>query len=108
MHEPQDQIATLEAEIESLSDRAERCRKIILLAKRGAFAGGLVLVSLLVGLIRSSPVLLVASLIAVVSGIAVAGTSQGTLDALRTSIAERERLRTEIIDHRKLWTVEED
>jgi len=33
MHEHEDQIATFEAEVESLSDRAERCRKIIILAK---------------------------------------------------------------------------
>ena len=98
MHEPQDQIATLEAEIESLSDRAERCRKHIILAKLGALAGGLVLIALVLGLVRSSPVPLVTSLTAVLGGIALAGSSQSTLDALRMSIAERERLRTEIID----------
>jgi uncharacterized membrane protein len=105
MHEPQDQIATLEAEIESLSDRAERCRKTIILAKLSALAGGLVLIALVLGLVRSGPALLVASLTAVVSGIALAGSSQSTLHALRTSIAERERLRTEIIDLLGLQTI---
>src|SRR5215213_685969 len=76
MHEPQDQIATLEAEIESLSERAERCRKTIILAKLGTLAGGLVLLALVLGLVRSSPVLLVASLTAVVSGIALAGPAR--------------------------------
>src|SRR5215218_2295077 len=105
MHELQDQIATLEAEIESLSDRAERCRKTIILAKLGTLAGGLVLLALVLGFVRSSPVLLVASLTAVVSGIALAGSSQSTLDAVRTSIAERERLRTEMIDLLGLQTI---
>ena len=90
------------------SDRAERCRKIIMLAKLGALAGGLVLIALVLGLVRSSPVLVVASLTAVIGGIALAGSSQSSLHALCTSIAERERLRTEIIDYLKLRTVETD
>ena len=96
MHEPQDQIATLEAEIESLSDRAERCRKIILLAKLGALAGGLGLVSLFAGLFQSSPVLLIASVTALLGGIALAGSSQSTLDVLGRSIEKREVLRAQI------------
>ncbi len=108
MHEPQAQIATLEAEIESLSDRAERCRKIIMLTKVGALAGGLVLIALMIGLVRFSPVLLVAAIAALIGGIALAGSSQGTLEALRRSINERERLRTEIIDRLLLRTVEMD
>jgi hypothetical protein len=67
-----------------------------------------VLIALVLGLVRSSPALLVVALTTIVGGIALAGSSQGTWAALRTSIAERERLRTEIIDissyGRSRWT----
>jgi hypothetical protein len=107
MHDDlQDQIASLEAEIELLSERAQRCRKIIVLGKVGTVAGGLLLVALLVGLVRSNAVLLVASITALLGGVALSGTSQGTLDVLRASIDERETLRTEIIDRLELHTID--
>jgi hypothetical protein len=107
MHDDlQDQIASLEAEIELLSERAQRCRKIIVLGTVGTVAGGLLLVALLVGLVRSNAVLLVASITALLGGVALSGTSQGTLDVLRASIDERETLRTEIIDRLELHTID--
>jgi hypothetical protein len=107
MHDDlQDQIASLEAEIELLSERAQRCRKIIVLGKVGTVAVGLLLVALLVGLVRSNAVLLVASITALLGGVALSGTSQGTLDVLRASIDERETLRTEIIDRLELHTID--
>jgi hypothetical protein len=105
MHDYYDQIAALEAEMESLSEKAERCRKIIVLGKVGAIAGGLVLIALSVGLFRSNAVLLVASITASLGGIALAGSSQSTLEGLVASLKQRERLRTEIIDRLKLRTV---
>jgi hypothetical protein len=51
-------------------------------------------------------VLLVASITALLGGVALSGTSQGTLDVLRASIGERETLRTEIIDRLELHTIE--
>jgi hypothetical protein len=106
MHDLQDQIASLEAEIELLSERAQRCRKIIVLGKVSTVAGGLLLVALLVGLFRSNAVLLVASITALLGGVALSGSSQGTLDVLRASIDERETLRTEIIDRLELHTID--
>jgi hypothetical protein len=107
MHDDlQDQIASLEAEIELLSERAQRCRKIIVLGKVSTVAGGLLFSALLVGLFRSNAVLLVASITALLGGVALSGTSQGTLDVLRASIGERETLRTEIIDRLELHTIE--
>ncbi len=100
-----DQIATLEAEIESLSEQAERCRKTIMLAKLGALAGGLVLIALIVGLLASSAVLLIASVTAVLGGIALAGSSQSTLDALGRDIQQKEALRTEIINRLELQAI---
>jgi hypothetical protein len=106
MHDTHDQIAALEAELEHLSEAAERCRKIIVLGKVGTVAGGLLLVALLLGLFRSTAVLLVASITALLGGIALSGSSQSTLDALRASIDERETLRTEIIDGLELHTID--
>jgi prefoldin subunit 5 len=105
MHELQDQIATLEDEIESLSEQAERCRKTIMLAKLGALAGGLVLIALIVGLFASSTVLLISSVTAALGGIALAGSSQSTLDTLDRDIDRREALRTEIINRLELQAI---
>ena len=62
MHDTKDQIAALEAEIERLSERAQRCRKIIVFGKVGMVVGGLLLMALLVGVSRSNAELLVPSI----------------------------------------------
>src|SRR5215207_1567350 len=98
MRDSGEQIAALEAEIEHLSDRAERCRKAIILSKVGAVAGGLLLVAFLVGLFRSNALVLVGGITMLLGGIAMSGSSQSTLEAIRARIQEQEALRVRIID----------
>jgi hypothetical protein len=56
--QPHEKIEALEAEIEALSEAAERCRKIMVAANAGTFAGAFSLVLSLLGLIGPVPFVL--------------------------------------------------
>src|ERR671911_1341705 len=92
------QIADLEAEIDHLSDRAERCRKSMIVARAAVVAGILLFGASLLGLIRSDAIILVVGIAVTVAGIGFFGSSRGTLDELAEKIRVREARRTEIID----------
>jgi hypothetical protein len=70
-----EQIADLEAEIEHLSEAAERCRKISIAAQALVAAGGLVLVATPIGLLRLGPTALVAAIAAILGGLALYGSN---------------------------------
>jgi hypothetical protein len=99
------QIADLEAEIDALSDAAERCRKSMIVAKAAVVTGILLFGASLLGLIRSDAIILVVGIAVTVAGIGFFGSSRGTLDELAEKIRVREARRTEIIDGMDLRTV---
>ena len=59
-----EQIAELEAEIEHLSGAAQRCRSIIMAARLAISAGGLLLVTNMLGLVRLEPMMFIAAIVA--------------------------------------------
>jgi hypothetical protein len=63
------QIADLEAEIDILSDAAERCRKSMIVAKAAVVAGILLFGASLLGLIPSDAIILVVGIAVTVAGI---------------------------------------
>jgi hypothetical protein len=91
-----DQIEQLEDRIESLAERAEQCRKIMLFAKVMIVVGGLVVLAVVVGVIRFNPAALFGGMAAVIGGIVVFGsnfsTMQQTVSALQAAEAERNAL----------------
>ena len=99
------QITDLEAEIDALSDAAERCRKSMIVAKAAVVTGILLFGASLLGLIRSDAIILVVGIAVTVAGIGFFGSSRGTLDQLAEKIRVREARRTEIIDGMDLRTV---
>ena len=99
------QIADLEAEIDALSDAAERCRKSMIVAKAAVVTGILLFGASLLGLIRSDAIILVVGIAVTVAGIGFFGSSRGTLDQLAEKIRVREARRTEIIDGMDLRTI---
>ena len=101
------QIADLEAEIDALSDAAERCRKSMIVAKAAVVTGILLFGASLLGLIRSDAIILVVGIAVTVAGIGFFGSSRGTLDQLAEKIRVREARRTEIIDGMDLRTVQD-
>ena len=106
MLDPHQKIADLEAEIDELADAAERCRKVIVLARVATGAGGLLLVVTLVGLFRSGPTALVLAITAVLGGLALFGSHTSTRDQILTKIRAREARRAQLIGELDLRDVE--
>ena len=102
------QIADLEAEIDALSDAAERCRKSMIVAKAAVVAGILLFGASLLGLIRSDAIVLVIGIAVTIAGIGFFGSSRGTLDQLVEKIRVREARRTGMIDGMDLRTVQDE
>jgi hypothetical protein len=100
------QIAALEAEIDRLSDSAQQCRKIELLAKAATASGGLMLLATLAGQFRSEPLMFVLGVAAALVGIVLLGSNRTTLDEIHATMAKHEALRAKIIDELELQPVE--
>jgi hypothetical protein len=92
-----DEMSQIEARIEELAERAERCRKVIL-ASRTAIAGGvaLLLVTML-GLFGSSQVAAIGSIAVVLGAIVSLGSNVSTLRQTTEALGAAEALRSELI-----------
>ena len=82
MPDPHQEIADLEAEIDELAHAAERCRKLMVLAKVATGAGGLLFALTLVGLVRSGPGAWVLVITAALGGLALFGSHTSTRDQI--------------------------
>jgi hypothetical protein len=101
----QQQIDMLEAEIERLSDSAQQCRKIELVAKAAVALGGILLLAAMSGHVRSEPLILVLGVAAPLSGIALLGSNRTTLHEINATLARHEALRSKLIDELELRTI---
>jgi len=101
------QIAELEAEIDSLSHSAEQCRKSMIVAKAAVGVGVLLFVAPLLGLLRVDAIVLVVGIAATLAGIGYYGSTRSTLDQISAKIRAHEARRAEMIDEMDLRTVEE-
>jgi len=108
MPDPHQEIADLEAEIERLSGAAERCRKIIMLAKIATGAGSLLFIVILIGLVRFGPAALVMAITAVLGGLALFGSHMTTRDQIRAKIRAHEVRRAQVIAGLELRAVRVD
>jgi hypothetical protein len=107
MIDPHQQIAELEAEIDSLSDAAEQCRKSMVLARLAAVAGVLLFGAALLGLIRPNPIVVVISIAATLAGIGFYGSTRGSLEQISGKIRALEDRRARMIDGMDLQTVQD-
>jgi hypothetical protein len=92
-----DEIARLESELEDLAEAAERCRKIILVAKIAMVAGGAWLLGMVLGLFDLQQVVAISSIAAVLGGIVASGSNRSTLQQIRAKIGATEARRAELI-----------
>jgi hypothetical protein len=92
-----DEMSQIEARIEELAERAERCRKVILVS-RAAIAGGVaLLLAMMLGLFGSSQVAAIGSIAVVLGGIVSLGSNVSTLRQTTDALAAAEALRSELI-----------
>lgn len=101
-----ERIADLEAEIASLSEAAQRCRKISFAAKAMVATGGLLFLLILTGFFRSGATLFVLGLTGVLGGIALLGSNNRTWDEIVDRLRAREAQRTAWIDQLRLLEID--
>jgi hypothetical protein len=95
--DPADEIAEIEARIETLAEIAERCRKFIL-ASKAAIAGGvaLLLVAML-GLFGAGQSAALGSIALMLGGIVSLGSNVSTLRQTDAAIRDAEARRSDLI-----------
>ncbi len=106
MFDRRQQIADLEAEIERLSDSAQQCRKIELVAKGAIAAGCLVLLAAIMGPFRSEPLMFVLGVAAALGGTVLLGSNKRTLEETLATIEAQEARRVSMIDGMELRAVD--
>jgi hypothetical protein len=100
-------IAQLEARIETLAEARERCRKISLAAKTAITAGAAWAVLTLVTLVPFYPSMFFGSLAAVIGGVVLLGSNKTTWEETEAALREAERMRAVLIGRMELRVVEE-
>ncbi len=108
MSEARDAVAEIEAELDALADAAERSRKLALAGRVAAAIGAPTALAALSGLVGLSPTAFVAGLTAALGGVALAGSSAGSLAQTRAEIAALEARRRALIDGLSLQVVDAD
>jgi predicted benzoate:H+ symporter BenE len=101
------QIAALEADIDALSDAAERCRKSMIVARLAIIAGVLLVGASLSGFVRTDALVLVIGIATTLAGIGLLGSSRGSLEHITGKIRASEARRDELIDGMNLQTVQD-
>jgi hypothetical protein len=101
------QIADLEADIDALSDAAERCRKSMIVARLAIIAGVLLVGASLSGFVRTDALVLVIGIAATLAGIGFLGSSRGSLEHITGKIRASEVRRDELIDGMNLQAVQD-
>jgi hypothetical protein len=90
------EIVRLEAEIEELAERIERCRKIRLVGRAAVGLGAMLFMAVIFTTVRYTPAALMGAIALVLGGIVVLGsnrsTSQQAVAALRAAEANRAEL----------------
>jgi predicted benzoate:H+ symporter BenE len=101
------QIADLEADIDALSDAAERCRKSMIVARMAVIAGVLLVGASLSGFVRTDALILVIGIAATLAGIGLLGSSRGSLEHITGKIRASEARRDGMIDGMNLQTFQD-
>jgi hypothetical protein len=99
-------IADIENEIDALAEAAERCQKIMIVARFAIAAGGIIVATLVLGLVRPDALVLLSSITGILAGIALYGSHRSTLEDFRNRIAAHEAHRSNLIDAMDLPVVE--
>ncbi len=102
-----DEIVRLEAHIEQLVERIERCRKFILAARIAAAGGGVGLAAMVFGAIRLDLEVMMAAMAALLGGIVAWGSNASTAREASDEMAAAEAERAALIGQLDLHAVGE-
>jgi hypothetical protein len=100
-----EQILRIEAYIEELADVVESCRKIILVSKFAAGAGGVLILAIIIGAVGFNATVMIGAIAAVVGGTVVLGSNTSTLKQTTTDMKAAEARRAELISKMDLRVV---
>jgi hypothetical protein len=100
-----EQILRIEAYIEELADVIESCRKIILVSKFAAGAGGILILAIIIGAIGFNATVMIGAIAAFVGGTVVFGSNTSTLKQTTTDMKAAEARRAELISKMDLRVV---
>jgi hypothetical protein len=106
--DPHEQIAQLEAQIETLAETVEGCRKIMLVAKVAMAGGAILVLAMLLGAVRTELASLSGATAAVLGGIVLLGSNRSTADQALARMRKAEAARAGLIDRLELRRVDED
>lgn len=95
--DPTDEISQIEARLEALAEKAEQCRKIIMVSKAAIAAGVLLLLVMMLGLFGSGATVALGSIAAVLGGVVSLGSNTSTLQQTMAAINAAEAHRSELI-----------
>jgi hypothetical protein len=100
-----EQILRIEAYIEELADVVESCRKIILVSKFAAGAGGVLILAIIIGAVGFNATVMIGAIAAVVGGTVAFGSNASTLKQTTTDMKAAEARRAELISKMDLRVV---
>lgn len=98
MPQVSDRIAQLEQAIAALGDRAENCRKIMILSRIVIVAGAAALVAFFLGLIRLDGLVFMVAVTAILVALVTLGSNKSTRDQLLNDVARCAAERDALID----------
>src|SRR4029450_13389655 len=100
-----DQITRIEAEIDKLAKTLDGCRKAMLFSKVAIAAGGIWILSYLLGAISFDPAAMMGAVAASIGGVVIFGSNSSTSKQTTAAIKAAETRRAELIDMIDLRTV---
>ena len=106
--DPHEQIARLEAQIETLAETVESCRKIMLVAKVAIAGGALLILAMIVGMVRPDLASLSGATAALLGGIVLLGSNRSTSDQALAKMKQAEAARSALIDRLELQPVSDE
>ncbi len=92
-----DEISRLEARIEQLAEKIERCRKIMLGARGAIVVAGVLALAMMAGVIRFDGLPVLASLSLLLGGVVTLGSNSSTLDEAAVALQAAEAQRAGLI-----------
>jgi len=102
-----EEIARLEARIETLTESLDRCQKISLMARFVLAVGGIWLALIVVGVLPFAPFSVVGAIAALIGGIVLFGSNASTWKQTTAAIAQADALRSHLISRVEMQTVED-